>query len=119
MNRIPTRLHGVLDYLTVATFLTVPRVMGWNRNSTRLLTNAACGTLLYSLLTRYELGAVRVLPMKGHLTLDATSGALLCIAPLLDLEERREVLAALVGFGLFELAVTMTSETRSPLEPAE
>ena len=116
MQKISTRTHGILDYLTAGTLYALPRALGWGEDATKLLTQAACGTLCYSLLTRYELGAIRVLPMKGHLTLDAASGALLCAAPLLNPEEEKKVTAAIVGLGLFELAVTMSSETVSPYE---
>lgn len=41
------------------------------------------GAIIYSLMTRYELGLVRVIPMSVHLVLDFMSGALLAASPWL------------------------------------
>ena len=41
------------------------------------------GALVYSLLTDYELGVVRRIPMPVHLTLDLLSGLLLAVSPWL------------------------------------
>ena len=79
---LPTSVHGALDYATVGTLLTTPRIFGWSRATRMLLTGSAVGLLGYSLCTRYELGVVKALPMTWHLALDAASGALLCGAPL-------------------------------------
>ena len=111
MRFVSTRTHGILDYLSVGTLLALPRLLGWSKDVTRLLTGAAVGTLGYSLLTRYELGAVKTLPMQAHLTLDGMSGALLCGAPLLFPDEDGSVTGALVALGLFELGAALTTET--------
>ena len=112
MKPINTRAHGVLDYLSVGLLCALPRALNWSPRVTNLLTASAAGTLVYSLLTRYELGVVRVLPMKAHLALDAASGASLCLAPLCAPDEPQSVRAALVGLGLFELAVTLSSQSK-------
>jgi hypothetical protein len=114
---ISTRTHGVLDYLTAGTLLALPRAMGWSENVTRLLTGAAVGTIGYSLLTRYELGALKLLPMRAHLALDALSGATLCASPWLLPEEDSGVKQALLGLGLFELGVTALSQAEGPESP--
>ena len=49
--------------------------------SARVLRLAGGGALLYSLLTDYELGAVKLLPMPAHLAMDAASGVLLASSP--------------------------------------
>ena len=111
MRFVSTRTHGILDYLSVGTLLALPRLLGWSKDVTRLLTGAAVGTLGYSLLTRYEFGAVKTLPMQAHLTLVGMSGALLCGAPLLFPDEDGSVTGALVALGLFELGAALTTET--------
>jgi hypothetical protein len=114
MALISTKMHGALDYLTAGTLVALPRMLGWDKSVTSVMTNAAIGTVAYSLLTRYELGLVKVLPMKGHLALDAMSGALFCGAPLLFPDEGTDVKGLLVGLGIFELVVTaLTQRERS------
>ena len=107
MTRMSTRTHGVLDFLTAGTLVALPRALGWGERVTNTLTNVAIGTVGYSLLTNYEYGVLRVLPMKGHLAIDAMSGAALCAAPAMFPEEDRSTHAALVALGLFEIGAAL------------
>lgn len=107
-----TRTHGVLDYASVVLLLVLPRIAGWSRPVTNLLTASALVTLVYSLTTRYELGIVKVLPMPAHLALDGTSGAALCLAAGLLNAEPSSVRASLLGLGLFEITASLTTETQ-------
>jgi hypothetical protein len=61
---ISTKAHGFLDYMTAGLLVTLPRALGWSTCATRLLDASAAGTVAYSLLTQYELGVVKALPMK-------------------------------------------------------
>ena len=82
---IPTSVHGVLDYVTGSALLAAPELFRLKDVPSAALTprlTGACATA-YSLLTDYELGAVRLLPMPVHLALDAMSGALLATSPWL------------------------------------
>lgn len=69
--------------------------------------------ILYSLLTDYELGLLRVVPFSFHLGLDIGSGILLAASPwLFQFAERVWIPHVVVG--LFEiLAGLMTRNTRS------
>lgn len=107
----PTKVHGVLDYSSVVLLSALPRTLGWDQAVTRLLTGSALATLAYSLLTRYEVGAVKVLPMPAHLALDGASGLGLCLAAGLLKSEPRPVRLALLGLGLFEITASLTTET--------
>ncbi len=49
---------------------------------TKLLTGSVLTTLVYSLTTRYGLGALKLLSMPTHLALDRASGFVLCAASL-------------------------------------
>jgi hypothetical protein len=111
MKMFSTKTHGMIDYLTAGAMLAMPRMLSWNREVNRLLTGAALGTIGYSLLTRYELGALKLLPMPAHLGLDAMQGLLLSCAPFLFLNTTPGVTASLVGMGLFEMTAAFTSET--------
>ncbi len=112
MKLFSTRTHGVLDYSSVLLLSALPRALGWSPRVTRLLTGSALATLVYSLLTRYELGAVKVLPMPAHLVLDGASGLTLCLAAGILADEPRPVRLALLGLGLFEITASLTTETQ-------
>ena len=70
---IPTGVHGVLDYLASATNLAFPELLGlhdapWAVLVPRIDGVAGAG---YSLITDYELGVLKALPMPAHLAFDA------------------------------------------------
>ena len=111
MKLFSTRTHGVLDYSSVILLIALPRALGWSKPVTNLLTGSALATLIYSLLTRYELGAVKRLSMPAHLALDRTSGLALCAAAGMMAEEPAPVRVALLGLGLFEVTASLTTET--------
>jgi hypothetical protein len=104
---ISTKVHGVLDYVTAAFLHTLPRAMGWSRQVTAVLDGAGAAATAYSLVTKYELGVAKVLPMQAHLALDAISGAGLIGAALMLDDEDPDVRATLAGIGAFEIAVAM------------
>jgi hypothetical protein len=108
---ISTKVHGVLDYMTAAFLHTLPRVMGWSDNVTHVLDAAGAGATGYSLMTDYELGAVKALPMKAHLTLDALSGGALIGAALVMDDEDPEVRTTLAGIGVWEITAALLTRT--------
>ena len=110
MKVISTRMHGVLDYLTAGLLFALLRLMDWSDRVTTLLTVLAIGTVLYSLLTRYELGAFRALPMRAHLALDFMSGALLLAVVLLWGDEPSSVRMILGGLGLWEIGAALMTD---------
>jgi hypothetical protein len=107
---ISTEAHGMLDYMTVGTFLLLPRLLGWNAGLTRLMTGAAAFTFLYSLMTRYEFGLVKVLPMKTHLMIDGMSGLFFVAAPAMMPDEDSSATLMMAGLGAMELAAALLSE---------
>lgn len=113
---ISTKMHGVLDYLTAGTLIALPRAMGWSENVTRFLTGMAVGQAGYAMLTRYELGLVRLLPMRAHLALDGMAAAALCAAPFVMRDEPEEVRNTLLGLGLYELAATLMTGPETSLD---
>jgi hypothetical protein len=111
MRFIPTRVHGVLDYVTAGVLIAAPSMLGLRRNGmqTWLPIALGVGTIGYSLLTDYELGLFKIIPMPMHLALDAANGALLAASPWL-FGFAEEVSAPHLGLGLFEIAVTTSSQ---------
>jgi hypothetical protein len=75
----------MLDYLIGALLIAAPWLFGFDRGGaeTWVPVVLGAGVILYSLVTDYELGAVRRLPMPTHLALDMGGGALLAVSPWL------------------------------------
>ncbi len=88
---VPTRTHGVIDHVTGSTLVWGSTLLGMDNDSvsTRASRLAGGGATAYSLVTDYELGARRILPMPAHLALDAVSGALLAATPWVAGEAER------------------------------
>ena len=82
---IPTSVHGVLDYAASGFNLVAPGLLGLKDSPAASIMPRLIGSVgtTYSLLTDYELGLVRTIPMPVHLALDAAKGTLLASSPWL------------------------------------
>ena len=112
MRFIPTRVHGMLDYAMGALLIVAPWLFGFAEGGaeTWIPVILGVGALAYSLLTDYELGAVRAIPMRIHLMLDLASGALLAVSPwLLNFDER--VWMPHLILGLLEIGASLMTRT--------
>ena len=116
MWRMSTRTHGLIDYITGATMMALPAALGMKGKAAALLMGAGGAAAAYSALTNYERGVAKVLPVKAHLTLDALSGGMLIGAAMLMDDEDEETRGLLAGFGAFEIAAALMTETRSSTE---
>lgn len=113
MNVIPTRVHGVLDYVVGAILACSPWIFGFSDHRTATLVPVALGlgAIAYSLVTDYELGLVRLLPMNAHLTIDLLSAAFLLASPwLLGFHHRTAY--PHITFGVLELGVVALTKWR-------
>ena len=118
MNLMSTRTHGIIDYLTIGAFLTLPRVLGWNKELTNAMTMVALGKLGYTLFTRHELSAVKAIPMKAHLVLDAMGGAAVCALPFLTDEDDMTATVVCASLGLFDIGAATATETEASFDKA-
>ena len=110
--RLPTRIHGVLDYLLGALLIASPWLFGFADGGAEQWAPVVLGVsvLLYSLFTDYEMGAVKKLQMPAHLMLDALGGLLLAASPwIFGFDER--VWMPHVVFGLIEAATAAVTNT--------
>jgi hypothetical protein len=107
---IPTRVHAVFDYAVGALLIAAPWLFDFARGRAEmwipLLLGAA--TTGYSLLTDYELGMVRRLPMPLHLMLDVMGGVLLVVSPWL-FGFAAEVWAPHLIIGVIAIGVALTT----------
>jgi hypothetical protein len=85
MRIIPTRVHAVFDYGVGLLLLASPWLFDFGRGDAATWVPVAVGGSLvgYSLLTDYERGIVRRIPMPLHLALDVIGGVFLVVSPWL------------------------------------
>lgn len=120
MNRpISTRTHGMLDYTWAATARALPAMMSGAGATAGLVRQAGTAAGLNAMLTNYEAGIVRVMPMKGHLAVDFVLGAALMISPLFLPRSERRYAAIPVLLGAVGLLASLMTETMSPSERAD
>ena len=109
MKPISPKQHGVADYLFAGTAYALPRVVPASERVSRLLRTTALGVVGMSAVTRYELGLVKVLPMKAHIALDLALDAAFLAAPLFLRDESAKVKGALAGMGAAGTAVALST----------
>jgi hypothetical protein len=112
MRFISTRARGVVDYLMGALLIVAPYVPGFAGGTAAQWIPQVVGAALIgaSLLTDYELGAVRMIPMPVHLFLDVAAGALLAVSPWLFGFADRVAWPHLI-LGLLEIGMGLTTST--------
>jgi len=105
---VDATLHGLVDYTAGALLMTVvPRIFGVaGTRAARQIRTAGAVHTGYSLLTRYPLGAVKVLPYKAHLAIDAVGALALAATPLVTGQYRngRRYWMPHLALCLFELS---------------
>lgn len=82
---IDTRTHGYIDYITGVLLLVAPYLFGFATGGIEQWLPQLIGAaiIVMSLLTRYELSAAKIIPLKAHLGVDMATGALLAVSPWL------------------------------------
>lgn len=112
MAILSTRTHGMLDYSMGVLLLVAPYLFGFANGGAAQWVPMVIGAggILYSLLTRYELGAVRLIPMPVHLGLDAASGLMLAASPAI-FGFSHQVWVPHVILGLLEASTSLITRT--------
>ncbi|WP_224999587.1 SPW repeat protein [Cesiribacter sp. SM1] len=90
MRFIPTRIHGMVDYLMGLLLIASPWIFNFNRGGaeTWIPVILGAGLILISLFTDYELSVSRKISMPTHLWMDVLAGAFLAVSPwLFDFDE--------------------------------
>jgi len=85
---LPTSVHGVLDYLVGIALIAAPFLFGFayvGGIAVYLPIILGIGLILYSLVTKYELGVpgIKFIPMPYHLIFDFVAAVLLAVSPFL------------------------------------
>jgi hypothetical protein len=117
MGILSTRVHGFMDYAVGLLLIASPYLFGFATGGPKqwLPMVLGAGAIGYSLMTRYELGAIRVIPMPVHLGLDVASGVLLAASPWL-FGFAGEVFWPHLIIGLVETGTAAMTQTRPSSE---
>lgn len=120
MRLIPTKVHGVIDYVVSLLLIAAPWLFGFARGGAETWVPVALGlgAAAYSLCTRYECGVLPLIPMPVHLMLDAGSGALLAASPWL-FGFADYVWLPHLAVGLMEIGAAATSSPVPGITPAD
>jgi hypothetical protein len=114
MSAIPTRIHGALDYIIGLVLIAVPRLFGFADGgpATWAPIVIGVGILLVSMMTDYELGFARLIPMQMHLTFDSAAALLLTASPWL-FGFASQAAAPHVAFGVLTISTAFMTSTRA------
>lgn len=86
MRFIPTKVHGVLDYLVGIALIAAPWLFGFaamGGPAVVIPIVLGIGLIVYSLLTSYEWGPIKLIPMPVHLAFDVVASLFLALSPWL------------------------------------
>ena len=114
---IPTRVHGVIDYIYGLALIAAPFLFGFADGTAAQWVPIVIGlaTIGMSLLTRYELGAIKVLPMLAHISIDGVAGLVLLASPwTFGFADR--IWWPHVLFGAIAIVVPLLTARKSPIE---
>ncbi|MBM6579269.1 SPW repeat protein [Microvirga sp. BT689] len=114
MRFLPTSVHGVIDYLWGLALLASPWIFDFADVPAAkwVALVFGVGAILYYVLTAYELGLLKILPMPMHLILDGIGGIVLAASPFL-FGFADQVLWPHLLFGLFSVVACFVTR----LEP--
>ena len=114
MRPISRKQHAVVDYVTAATELALPRLLPAGSGARGLLRFSGANAAALGALTRHELGLVKLVPMRVHLVLDGLFAATFLGAAAVMSEEKRSVRATLALLGVTgALAAALTDPDRA------
>ncbi|ARS34250.1 SPW repeat protein [Pontibacter actiniarum] len=116
MRFIPTRFHGIIDYVVGLVFIIAPWLFDFSDVSWATWTMVIAGiiVLLQAASTDYEVGVIHKIPMKTHLMLDFGLGVILALSPWMFNFDERVFMPHLIG-GIFSILASLTTH-RVPSE---
>lgn len=119
---IPTKVHGALDYIVAIALIFAPMIFGFQDvggAAVYLPIILGIGLFLYSLLTNYEWGLVKVIGMPYHLIIDILASTLLVLSPFLFgfIDEAPNAWLPHIAVGIAVILVVLFSQTQPGDEP--
>ena len=83
---VPTRIHAIMDYLIGIVLFLAPELFGFSEvGGAAVMIPRIVGVLILgqALMTDFELGVFKILPMTAHLAMDYLVGIFLAASPFL------------------------------------
>lgn len=113
---LSTKVHGYLDYLMGMLLILLPLYPAIpDGAASTLLILLGAGVIMYSLITDYEMGLLKIIAMKTHLILDILGGVLLAVSPWL-FGFADELIWPFVILGVFEIGAGLLTSKRPAFE---
>jgi hypothetical protein len=112
MRPISTRAHGALDYAWVSAAASVAAAADASRATARFVRSSSVAAGINSMVTDYEAGVLRLMPMRVHLAVDFAIGAALVLSPLFLPKSGRRSVVLSVALGLTACAASLLTEAR-------
>lgn len=114
---ISTKIHGYIDYLMGLFLILLPFIITLPEGAATLLPIIlGVGTVIYSLITDYELGMASILGMKAHLGLDVVAGLFLAASPwIFGFSEIIYLPFLALGVAEVLIAIMTDKERRNPI----
>jgi len=84
MRFIPTKVHGILDYVVGAALIVAPWLFGFagvGGAAVIIPIVLGVGLIVYSLFTKYAWGPFGLIPMPVHLAFDIVASLFLALSP--------------------------------------
>ncbi len=83
MKVISSKAHGVMDYIYGIVLIAAPWLFQFARGGPETWVPVAIGiaTIIMALMTDYETGIAKVIPMNTHLWIDGVLGVFLLLSP--------------------------------------
>ena len=118
MRVIPRKVHGLLDYVVGLLLIVAPYLFNFSDVAPARIVAMAVGAaaIVYSLLTAYEMGAIKVIPFQTHLWLDLASGVVLAASPWL-FGFADQIRWPHVTVGLLEIGAALMTRTDASARP--
>jgi hypothetical protein len=115
MNNQPItrQAHGAIDYAYANVVAVLPELAGFEneKKAAAVCRILAGGALTYSLLTKAEWGAVKLIPFKKHLMLDTSASIFAIAAPwLLGFAANKRARNSVWAIGLAGLAASLLTQ---------
>jgi hypothetical protein len=117
MRFLPTKIHGLLDYLVGIALILAPSIFQFsNVGGAAVFIPRLLGVVLiaYSIFTNYEWGIFKVVSMPYHLTIDFLASVFLVLSPFLFGFSGDKINAWLphVVVGVVVILVVLVSQTQ-------